>query len=399
MLHPHTAWAASGTGELPARARLLNPFQSVGARGGWVKHAANLIPPTHLSPGIERSELSGGDSGAHWRLKKRGRFARLLPVMSSQRKIFPTPEAIAGWRNSLPANAESVAVVTGSFDIFQPGNLLAIRTAARQAAHVCVIVDAQARPASRDWFWHPAAIRMEFVAGLRGVDAVSMAPANQWRQTLQPLVPYTLVDCASQPADPLRQEARALAHTTLDVPVVPGCFSADIAARLLQKATPIPVPEEVCEPWPTPVQLEELTRRQAGQRLVTVNGCFDILHLGHLRLLAQARQLGHELIVLVNDDASLRAYKGQQRPIFPIHFRLSALQALQAVSLAYPFAGDNPLSLLAQIRPDIHVKGGSYEAERIRQEKDLVSSWGGRLECMPLLPGFSTTDLLKRALA
>ncbi|MCG2659839.1 MAG: adenylyltransferase/cytidyltransferase family protein, partial [Kiritimatiellae bacterium] len=130
----------------------------------------------------------------------------------------------------------------------------------------------------------------------------------------------------------------------------------------------------------------------AGRPLVTVNGCFDMLHLGHVCLLAQARNLGARLLVLVNDDDSVRTYKGAGRPVFPIRFRLHALNALDAVAKAYPFAGDNPLPLLATIRPDIHVKGGSFEETRVREERRLVESWGGRLEIIPLVEGFSTSN-------
>ena len=100
--------------------------------------------------------------------------------------------------------------------------------------------------------------------------------------------------------------------------------------------------------------------------------------------------------MLVNDDDSVRTYKGAGRPIFPIRFRLQALNALDAVTMAYPFSGDNPLPLLATIRPDIHVKGGSFEETRVSEERRLVESWGGRLEIIPLVKGFSTTGVVQR---
>ena len=99
---------------------------------------------------------------------------------------------------------------------------------------------------------------------------------------------------------------------------------------------------------------------------------------------------------MVNDDESVRTYKGQSRPIFPLAFRLRALRALSAVSAVHAFDQDTPLELLSQLRPEIHVKGGSYEEERVRSEKELLQSWGGRLEFCPLVGKYSTSELIRR---
>ena len=192
------------------------------------------------------------------------------------------------------------------------------------------------------------------------------------------------------------QTDRALADSIVDLPPLSECFTQDISDRILHNATPVPLAPGTGDSRTGPADLAQLQAKREDRILVTVNGCFDILHLGHLRLLAQARRMGDELMVLINDDESVSAYKGPSRPVFPASFRLSALQALDSVALAYPFPGDNPLELLARIKPDIHVKGGTYEEERVRAERELLAGWGGRVEFCPLVEGYSTTDLINK---
>ncbi|MBF0279867.1 MAG: adenylyltransferase/cytidyltransferase family protein [SAR324 cluster bacterium] len=129
--------------------------------------------------------------------------------------------------------------------------------------------------------------------------------------------------------------------------------------------------------------------------LVTSNGSFDILHPGHLRYLRKAKALGGTFLVLVNDDESIRHSKGTQRPIFRQEERLTALAALECVDYVVPFSGDNPLYLIDQIKPDIHVKGGSFEETRVAEEKRLVEYHGGRFQCFDLIENFSTTKILQ----
>jgi D-beta-D-heptose 7-phosphate kinase/D-beta-D-heptose 1-phosphate adenosyltransferase len=131
---------------------------------------------------------------------------------------------------------------------------------------------------------------------------------------------------------------------------------------------------------------------------VTVNGCFDILHIGHLRFLAAARAMGGALTVLINDDASVARYKGPTRPVFPEGFRSAALKALVSVDDVVMFAEDEPLAAIAAVKPDIHVKGGSFEPERVRHERELVARWGGRLVGTPLEEGFSTSSYIQKVL-
>jgi rfaE bifunctional protein nucleotidyltransferase chain/domain len=150
------------------------------------------------------------------------------------------------------------------------------------------------------------------------------------------------------------------------------------------------------------VSLEELLgeigdRSVAGAgRVVTTNGCFDILHVGHLELLRQARALGDTLVVLVNDDDSVRRLKGSSRPLVPAGDRVALVAALEPVDFAVLFSEDTPVEALAAIRPAVHVKGGDYAAGDL-PESDVVEAAGGEVVVVPLVPGRSTSEIVRRA--
>jgi rfaE bifunctional protein nucleotidyltransferase chain/domain len=130
--------------------------------------------------------------------------------------------------------------------------------------------------------------------------------------------------------------------------------------------------------------------------MVFTNGVFDILHVGHATYLAHARALGASLVVGVNSDESVRRLgKGDDRPINSLEDRIALLAALESVSLAVPFDEDTPLELVLACRPDVIVKGGDYSEETTVGARE-VKSWGGRFESLPLLPGRSTSALLRR---
>lgn len=130
--------------------------------------------------------------------------------------------------------------------------------------------------------------------------------------------------------------------------------------------------------------------------LVFTNGCFDVLHLGHVTYLAQARALGASLIVGVNSDASVRRLgKDRDRPINPLQDRMAVLAALESVSLVVPFEDDTPLNLILVSRPDVLVKGGDWASDRIVGSKE-VQSWGGSVHSIPFLHERSTTALLNK---
>ncbi|UCH52532.1 MAG: D-glycero-beta-D-manno-heptose 1-phosphate adenylyltransferase [Pseudomonadota bacterium] len=130
--------------------------------------------------------------------------------------------------------------------------------------------------------------------------------------------------------------------------------------------------------------------------LVFTNGCFDILHRGHVAYLEQAAALGRSLVIGVNDDASVRRLeKGADRPINPLADRLAVLAALGCVSLVTPFGEDTPLALIETIRPDRLVKGGDWPPEKI-VGNDFVRSYGGTVHSIPFRFERSTTALLAR---
>ena len=130
--------------------------------------------------------------------------------------------------------------------------------------------------------------------------------------------------------------------------------------------------------------------------IVFTNGCFDILHRGHIAYLEEAATLGKSLVVGVNGDASVRRLnKGQNRPINPLDDRLAILAALGCVSLVMPFEEDTPLELIRRVRPDHLVKGGDWAPDKI-VGADIVKSYGGQVHSIPFRFNRSTTDIIQR---
>ena len=136
--------------------------------------------------------------------------------------------------------------------------------------------------------------------------------------------------------------------------------------------------------------------RAGGERIVATNGCFDILHPGHVDYLQRARALGDRLIVLVNSDASVRRLKGPERPINPLAHRMTLLAALECVDWVTPFEEDTPRDLIGRIVPDILVKGGDYTAIESIAGHDHVLAHGGEVRILPFVAGHSTTGLIDR---
>jgi D-beta-D-heptose 7-phosphate kinase/D-beta-D-heptose 1-phosphate adenosyltransferase len=141
------------------------------------------------------------------------------------------------------------------------------------------------------------------------------------------------------------------------------------------------------------VQLD--AARAEGERIVMTNGCFDILHLGHIDYLEKARALGDRLIVAVNDDASVKRLKGANRPVNPLETRMRMLTALGCVDWVVPFSADSPERLYCQLLPDVLVKGGDYTEDQVAGG-DCVKAAGGTVQIVDFLSGHSTTDLIKR---
>lgn len=137
-------------------------------------------------------------------------------------------------------------------------------------------------------------------------------------------------------------------------------------------------------------------RRQRHERIVFTNGCFDLMHIGHIRYLQAARNLGDLLVVGVNSDSSVRALsKGSDRPIVPDVQRAEVLAALACVDYVVIFPEPDPGALIAALQPDILVKGGDWPLDRIIG-RETVEARGGRVQTIPLVPGVSTTSLVQR---
>lgn len=156
-------------------------------------------------------------------------------------------------------------------------------------------------------------------------------------------------------------------------------------------------PRQKLLPWPDLLAARD-SARQAGRVVVWTNGTFDLLHPGHVSSLQLARALGDLLIVGLNSDASVRGYKGPSRPILTQDERATMLAALECVDYVVIFDEPTPEAALARLQPDIHCKGAEYAPPHGRPvpERATVEGYGGRIEYLPLVPGLSTTDLLKR---
>jgi D-beta-D-heptose 7-phosphate kinase/D-beta-D-heptose 1-phosphate adenosyltransferase len=135
--------------------------------------------------------------------------------------------------------------------------------------------------------------------------------------------------------------------------------------------------------------------RRAGKKIVFTNGCFDLLHVGHVRYLQQARELGDVLVVGLNADASVRRLKGPGRPLTPARERAEILAALACVDYVTIFGAATPLRLIAAVEPDVLVKGGDWPLERI-VGREVVEARGGRVLAIPFVRNRSTTALIGR---
>ena len=135
--------------------------------------------------------------------------------------------------------------------------------------------------------------------------------------------------------------------------------------------------------------------RAAGRRLVFTNGVFDLLHVGHVRYLTQARALGDALVVAINSDRTVRELKGPDRPVFDQNERAEILAALRAVDYVTVFDDVSPRSLIAELLPDVLVKGGDYDLDQIHGREEVEAA-GGKVISLPFVEGASTTALITR---
>jgi rfaE bifunctional protein nucleotidyltransferase chain/domain len=138
-------------------------------------------------------------------------------------------------------------------------------------------------------------------------------------------------------------------------------------------------------------------QRQRGKKVVATNGCFDLLHVGHVRFLQEAKALGNVLIVGVNGDASVRELKGEGRPVNGEADRAEVVAGLGCVDAVIIFPEKRATRFLESVKPDLYVKGGDYQADQLdKDELDAVNKGGGRVQVLDLTPGRSTTAVLQK---
>lgn len=151
---------------------------------------------------------------------------------------------------------------------------------------------------------------------------------------------------------------------------------------------------KVCSPANIETTITEL--KSAGKKIVFTNGCFDLLHVGHVRYLQEARKLGDALVVGINSDASVKRLKGPTRPVQNEQDRAEILAALEAVDLTVLFVEDTPENLIHQVKPDILVKGGDWKIDSI-VGAPFVMSYGGKVMSLQFVDGKSTTKIIEKA--
>ena len=142
--------------------------------------------------------------------------------------------------------------------------------------------------------------------------------------------------------------------------------------------------------------IESTQKAQAcGESVVFTNGCFDLLHVGHIHSLEEARKLGDRLVVALNSDASIRALKGQSRPIVPLPQRMRMVASLECVDWVISFRTNTPLSLIQDLKPDVLAKGGDWKQESIVGGAE-VESWGGHVVALGEIRGVRTSEIIRR---
>ena len=149
--------------------------------------------------------------------------------------------------------------------------------------------------------------------------------------------------------------------------------------------------------------LADLTRirqelKREGRKVVFTNGCFDLLHGGHIHILREAKKQGDILIVAVNDDASVRKIKGPSRPIFPLEERLEILEALEEIDFLVSFSEETPQKIIASLVPDVLVKGGDWKIDEVVGREEVEEA-GGKVVIVPYLEGFSSSEIIQKIIS
>jgi len=150
--------------------------------------------------------------------------------------------------------------------------------------------------------------------------------------------------------------------------------------------------QKIIEPAKLKAEVDSL--KLAGKKIVTLNGSFDLLHAGHLQIIYEASLQGDCLIVALNTDASIRKYKSPDRPIISLENRLQIMAALEFVDYVTWFDETDPIRILSEIKPDVHVNGAEYGQKCI--EEEVITTSGGQLYLVDRIPGLATSDIIKK---
>lgn len=156
---------------------------------------------------------------------------------------------------------------------------------------------------------------------------------------------------------------------------------------------PTPLRKKILSPAKAAALSKKLAR--SGKKVVFTNGCFDILHPGHVTYLERAREKGDFLVVALDTDAAVRKLKGPERPINPLESRMQVMAALESVGAVTWFEGGNPIPVIKKIKPRVLVKGGDWKVESILGSKE-VFGWGGKVYSLKYIEGKSTTNIIKK---
>jgi D-beta-D-heptose 7-phosphate kinase / D-beta-D-heptose 1-phosphate adenosyltransferase len=196
------------------------------------------------------------------------------------------------------------------------------------------------------------------------------------------------------PFEPAMRAANAAASVVVGKRGTATCSALELRARILPAAS-LAAEEKIVFDWAVADERVDEWRAQ-GQRVGFTNGCFDLLHPGHVHVLTRARGACDRLVVGLNGDQSVKRLKGEGRPIQDIHARAGVLAALEAVDLVVVFDEDTPLELIRRVKPTVLVKGGDYRREEV-VGYDVVEATGGEVLLIDIVPGHSTTDIVKRS--
>lgn len=153
-----------------------------------------------------------------------------------------------------------------------------------------------------------------------------------------------------------------------------------------------PARKKIILPEKLPAKIQELRDRQ--KTIATLNGSFDLMHAGHLHIIYEASMQADVLITALNSDASIKLYKSLDRPIIPLKYRMEMMAAISFVDYITWFHETTPLSILELIQPDVHINGAEYGENCI--EADIVKKYGGRIHIVELVPGLSTSNIIKK---